>query len=438
MSISRKIKNLISLNKDDGLYKILANVFWLFADKILRMGCGVFITVWIARYLGVKQFGLLNYATAFVLLLSPIANLGLDNIVVYKLTSEESNNKDKILGTTFYLKLLGGILSLVLAFASISIIRPGDAISISVVTILSIIGVLQAFDTIDLWFQSRVESKYTVIAKNTAFVLTSISKVVLINIQAPLILFVWVSVAEIFLGSLGLVIFYRIKGFSIRMWQWSFSVAKFLCREGLPLILSSLAVMIYMKIDQIMLGDMIDNRAVGIYSAAIRISEVWYFIPVSVASSVSPAIYKAKEISEQLYYERILKLNRWLVLLSIALAIPMTFFSTSIVVLCFGNSYVEAGNILAVHIWAAVFVFTGVATSPWFIVEKLNHLSMYKTVLGAIINVLLNLWLIPIYSGLGAAIATVVAYAFSGFIFHVIHPRTRNLFKLQMKLISFK
>ena len=377
MSISEKIKKIASLKNNDGLYKILANVFWLFADKILRMGCGVFITVWIARYLGVKEFGLLNYAIAFVLLLSPIANLGLDNIVVHQLTSE-SSNKDRLLGTTFYLKLLGGILSLVLAFVSISIIRPGDATSISVVTILSIMGVLQAFDTIDLWFQSRVESKYTVIAKNTAFVFTSISKIVLINIQAPLILFAWVSVAEIFLGSLGLVIFYRIKGFSIRMWQWNFSVAKFLFREGLPLIFSSLAIMIYMKIDQIMLGDMIDNKAVGIYSAATRISEVWYFIPVSVASSVSPAIYKAKEISEKLYYERIVKLNRWLVFLSIALAIPMTFLSTSIVVLCFGNSYVEAGNILAVHIWAAVFVFTGVATSAWFIVEKLNHISMYK------------------------------------------------------------
>jgi polysaccharide transporter, PST family len=437
MSISEKIKKIALLKNNDGLYKILANVFWLFADKILRMGCGVFITVWIARYLGVNQFGLLNYATAFVILLSPIANLGLDNIVVHQLTSK-SSNKDEILGTTFYLKLLGGILSVVLAFVCILIIRPGDATSISVVTVLSIMGVLQAFDTIDLWFQSRVESKYTVIAKNTAFVFTSISKIALINIQAPLILFVWVSVAEIFLGSLGLVIFYRIQGFSIKMWRWSFSVAKFLFKEGLPLIFSSLAIMIYMKLDQIMLGEMIDDRAVGIYSAATRISEVWYFIPVSVASSVSPAIYKAKEMSEKIYYERIEKLNRWLVLLSIALAIPMTFFSTSIVVLCFGNSYVEAGNILAVHIWAAVFVFTGVATSAWFIVEKLNHLSMYKTLLGAIINVLLNLWLIPIYSGLGAAIATVVAYAFSGFIFHVIHPRTRQLFKLQMKLISFK
>ena len=175
-------------------------------------------------------------------------------------------------------------------------------------------------------------------------------------------------------------------------------------------------------------------RSVGIYSAATRISEVWYFIPMAVASSVSPAIYEAKKISEELYYRRIGQLNRLLVIGAIIVALPMTFLSGTIINLLFGSGYVEAGGILAIHIWASVFVFTGVATSSWFIAEELNYLAMYRTLLGAITNIILNVLLIPSYSGIGAAIATVISYAFAGVFFQAIHPKTAKLFKAQLEL----
>ena len=435
MSIAEKIQKLTSQIESDGLRKILANIGWLFADKVLRMGSSLVVGVWIARYLGVKDFGLFNYTTAFVMLFTPLATLGLDNIVVRELTRSPTR-KEEILGTTFWLKLFAGGISALLALTGISFIRPNDPTAILLVAILAMTGVGQALDAIDYWFQSQVESKNTVIAKNTAFVLVAISKVILILNHASVIAFAWAALAEILLGSLGLAISYQLKGFSIWKWRWNLGVARSLLTESLPLIFSSLAIMIYMKIDQIMLGDMIGDRAVGIYSAATRISEVWYFIPVSVAASVSPAIYKAKEISETLYYQRIEQLNRWLVLMAISVVLPITFLATPAVTLLFGDKYIEAGNILVVHIWTAIFVFTGVATAPWFISEELNYLSMYQTLIGAIVNVILNLLLIPPYSGLGAAIATVISQAFASFFLNAVHPKTRKLFYLQLKFLA--
>ena len=182
-----------------------------------------------------------------------------------------------------------------------------------------------------------------------------------------------------------------------------------------------------------MLGQMVGDKAVGIYSAATRISEVWYFVPMTVSSSVMPSIFKAKEIGEELYYQRIGNLNRGLVWLAIMVAIVMTFVAKPLILMLFGDNYLESGTILAIHIWASVFVFTGVATSGWFIAENLTYLSLYRTLSGAIVNILLNIFLIPLYGGIGAAIATVIAQAVASLITNGINPKTRKLFRLQIR-----
>ena len=433
MSISKRFQKLLLLKERTGLRKILANISWLFADRILRMGFGLVVGVWIARYLGAEQFGIFNYATAFVALFSPLANLGLDELVVQRLVGDRSKYQ-QLLGTSFWMRFFAGWLTWGIAILGVFLLRHDDPTSIAVVAILGSASIFQCVDTIDLWFQSQLQSKYTVFAKNVAFVIATLLKVYLITVHAPLIAFAWVALLEFGLGAIGLVIVYKQQRHLIRLWSWSQSLAKELIGESLPLIFSGLTIMIYMRIDQIMLGQMVGDKAVGIYSAATRISEVWYFIPMAVASSVSPAIYEAKKISEELYYRRIGQLNRLLVIGAIIVALPMTFLSGTIINLLFGSGYVEAGGILAIHIWASVFVFTGVATSSWFIAEELNYLAMYRTLLGAITNIILNVLLIPSYSGIGAAIATVISYAFAGVFFQAIHPKTAKLFKAQLEL----
>ncbi|MEH1933719.1 MAG: flippase [Nostoc sp.] len=427
-----KIKNLSKFKSRSGLRAIIANTGWLFADRILRMGASLVVGVWVARYLGVQQYGLFNYALAFVSLFSPIFTLGLDDVVVRHIV-RQSSNKEEILGTTFWLKFLGGIASVLLAVSTMFVLGEHEILKIWLVAILGMAGIFRATDTIEVWFQSQVQSKYPVIAKNTAFLLNTVIKIALILTKAPLLAFAWVTLAEFGMSAIGLLIVYQVKGSSLWLWRWSFSAAKTLLKESLPLIFSGFAVLIYMRIDQVMLGQMLGNSEVGIYSAAVRVSEIWYFIPGAIVSSVAPSIYAAKEKSESLYYQRIGKLLSLMTCISFAIALPMTFLSDKIIMVMFGSGYAEAGSILAVHIWTSLFVFMGLATSPWFIAEGLNHVSLGKTLFGAILNIILNLFLIPRYAGLGSAIATIISQAAATFLCNAFDSRTQKIFKIQVR-----
>jgi PST family polysaccharide transporter len=191
-----------------------------------------------------------------------------------------------------------------------------------------------------------------------------------------------------------------------------------------------------MKIDQIMLGQLIGDEAVGIYSAAVRISEVWYFVPMAIVVSVFPAILEAKKRSEKLYYDRLQRLYDVMVWLAIAVALPMSFLSTTIITLLFGDAYKQAGTILSIHIWAAIFVFLGVASGKWFLAENRQILSLQRTVFGAIANVILNLVLISQFGTIGAAIATVLAQLSAALFYDLMQKETRHMFIMKLNTIN--
>jgi O-antigen/teichoic acid export membrane protein len=175
---------------------------------------------------------------------------------------------------------------------------------------------------------------------------------------------------------------------------------------------------------------------VGIYSAAVRISEVWYFIPMIIVASVFPAILEAKKRSEAQYYQRLQHLYDLMVWLAVGVALPMTFLSTPIVTLLFGEAFAASGPVLAIHIWAAVFVFLGVSSGKWFLAENRQLLSFQRTVLGAIANVVLNLWLIPVYGVVGAALATVMSYAIAAFFADLMQKETRKMFLMKVSALN--
>jgi PST family polysaccharide transporter len=413
------------------LQEILGNTGWLFGDRACRMAIGLFVGVWVARYLGPMKFGIYSYAVALVSLIGFLGALGLDGIVVRDLVKRPSDGRE-ILGTAFCLKFVGGLAGAAIINLIVALIRPGDELTRGIVAILSTGLVFQSLDAIDFWFQSRVRSRYVVIARNGAFVLASLVKVGLIISGASITAFAWASALEVALGVAGLVLAYRSAGESPRAWRWSLSRASSLLQDSWPLILSGIAIMIYTRIDQIMLGEMLGHEVVGIYSAATRISEIWYFIPVAIASSVSPAITEAKKISEGLYYRRLERVFRLMTLVSLSIVIPMTFLSEAVTRLFYGAGYAGAGRILSVHIWAAVFVFLGVAQGPWTLNEGLMRLSLQRAVFGAAANILLNLVLIPRYGGIGAAVATLVSQSLSSFLLNGCDRRTRRIFSLQL------
>ncbi|MDA8239845.1 MAG: flippase [Nitrospiraceae bacterium] len=391
------------------LQKIIGNTAFLFADQIVRMGVGLVVGVWVARYLGPARYGQLNYSVAFVALFSAVAPLGLNDIVVRNIVRDPAS-KEKVLGTAFVLKLMGGMAAVGLTLIGAIIVRPSDRLTQWLVGIIAVGTIFQAFDAIDYWFQSQVQSKYTVYARNSAFLLLSIVKIFLIIVKAPLIAFAWAGLAEIAVGSLGLIVVYEANGNSLTSWRASLRSAKALLRDSWPLIFSGIVIMIYLRIDQVMLGQMVGDGEVGIYSAAVRLSEVWYFIPMAVVPSFFPSIVEAKDVSDELFYQRLQKLYNMMALVAYLVAVPVTFLSGWVVDILFGPAYRKAGSMLAVLIWAGLFVNLGVARSSFLTTMNWTRIHLMSVFLGSLINVALNFLLIPYYGGMGAAIASCVAY----------------------------
>jgi O-antigen/teichoic acid export membrane protein len=391
------------------LLRALSNTGWLFGDKVLRMGIGLLVGVWIARYLGPEQFGLLNYALAIVALFGAVASVGLNGIVVRDLLNQPEAAQDT-LGSSFMLQLLGGLIACGLAVFTISLLRPDDALVKLMVAVLGFALVFKASDVARYWFESQVQSRYVVWIENGVFLLFTAVKIALVFSGAPLMAFVWVTFAEALLVAAGLLVVYARRGGRLAAWRVRASRIKCLLTDSWPLILSGLAVMIYMRIDQIMLGQMLGDEAVGVYSAAVWISEVWYFVPVAIISSVLPAIISARNNDSMQYIARLQKLYDVMFLVAISVAVPMSFLSGPVVTLLFGEAYAGAGSVLSIHIWSGVFVFLGMASSQWLILEGRQKAILQRTLLGAVINVFANFLLIPSYGAVGAAYATVLSY----------------------------
>ena len=401
------------------------------------MGVGLFLTVWIARYLGPENYGLLNYAISFAGLFSAFAYLGLRGIVVQDVI-HHPQRADVTLGTSFALRLLAAVPIYAAILVAYAALRPADHYGLSVVAIVAASVLIQAFEIIDHWFQAHVQSRYAVWAKSAAFVVVSLLRIVLIGLHAPLQAFAWVLLLEGALGALGSVYFYHRTGNRMAQWRYDWGRAKELLAKSWPLVFEGMMIVIYMTIDQVMLGIMVNDAAVGIYNAATRVSGVWYFIPAAIVESVTPALLRSKQSSESLYYSRLGRLFSLLVLISVSVAAPLALCSTTIIRSLFGSSYAAAGPILAIHIWTAPFVFLGLAQNPWSINEGLTVLSFQRAAIGAAGNVVLNLLLIPRFGGLGAATATVVSFALAAFFSNAIDKRTRRIFFLQLRAFTLR
>jgi len=417
-----------------GLRKVIANTTWLFADKILQLGMGLLVGLWVARYLQPERFGLLNYAIATAGLFAPIASLGLSSIVIRDL-SRDSSNKEEILGTAFVLKNIGSLIALFLTVGTVIILNPTEPDTQLLVVIAAFVTLFQPFETIDFWFQSQVQSKYTVMSTNGAYLIMSIVKVTLINLRASLIAFSWIFSAEYALRALGFVIVYQANGNQILRWRFSQKLAWELLKQSWPMILSDFMIFIYMQIDQIMIKQLTSAEELGLYAAAVKVSGLWYFVPMAIVGSVFPSIVKAKDSSETLYTDRLQKLLYLMSLISYAVAIPVTLFAQPIVTLLYGKNYLGAAPSLAVLIWAGLFVCLGIARNTWLIAEGLLNFSAATTAVGAVVNIILNFILIPRYGGLGAGIATLIAQMTASYLAHALYPQTRKMFWMQTKAL---
>jgi PST family polysaccharide transporter len=424
-------------NKFDQNYKIIIENFgWLSIDRIVRLAVNLVLFGWIARYLGPSQFGYYNYAIAFIALFNAFTTLGLQGIVVRDLV-RKPNQKNEILGTVFGLKLIGAVIGFLFIVMIASLIHKGDRVTSTYVTIIAIGIFFQPFSTIGLWFQSQVKSKMVVISTGLSFILISLAYIVAISTQQDLITFLWIAVGSTILDGVGLLLVYLSTNNKKIKWNFKFRVARGFISQSWILILSGIGAMINLKIDQVMIGRLLNSSEVGVYSAAVKISEIWYFVPGFIVISVFPLLIKTRENDYPKYQNRIQHLYDLMVALALTVAIIVTIFSDFIINLIYGAEYSNSATILSIHIWAGIFVFIGEVLSKWIINENLLIISPIRHGAGGAINIVLNLFLIPLLGGVGAAIATIISYATSSYLVCFFHPETRYTAKMMTRSLLF-
>lgn len=429
-----KIKQtLTGLSERPNLMAALRNLGWLMLDRVFRLGVSFVVTLWLARYLAPELFGVYNYAIAFTALFSVLATFGLQSVVVQYLI-DKPDEQASTLASAFLIQFIGGLLAVVIAVVVALILTSDDYAVLIAVVLLSTINLFKFSDTVRYYFEEKVQSKRIVITENLVFLLIVLVRIGLILLESPLIYFIALLVLEAVLTAIAF----------LHMFGWQNLLSLRLEKSGVLgmlrvawlLALSMGAVMLYMRVDQIMLASLINQEAVGIYSAAVRISEIWYVFPTVVVGSVFPRILRELRVDNIRANRQISSLLTMFSIVSIFVGLLVGGFSTEIIILLFGEAYRASASVLVIHIWSSLFVFSGILAGRWLVAMSLQNVLMVSTLIGVVVNICLNYLMIPIYGIQGAAWATLVAQFVSSVLVHFFHPEARKFFWMQLSAIS--
>jgi O-antigen/teichoic acid export membrane protein len=386
------------------------------------MGLGLLIGVWVARYLGPEKFGVLNFAVAFVGLFGAIATLGTQSIVTRDLVRYPQDTR-RILGAAAILHIVGGIVSFILILGVHSYLRPDDSVSRAIVAILGLTMLLKVGDIAVYWFESQLQSKYTVWVQNTVFLAIAATKALLILKNAPLIAFAYAMLVEAALISLMLLAVMGLRAPELRGLSISMARSKSMLSDSWPLLLSSATVVVNMNIGKTFVMYYSGDKEVGIYSAAYALVAVWYFIPVLLGASIAPILIKTLPTNIRAYVDNTRIAYKVLVVSSTVYAVSLWVFSDSLILLLYGNDYIEAGEVLGVLAWSAIFVSVISLRTRLLVIEDLGRRVAVIGILGLFLNLALLLYLVPRFGALGAAYAFTTSWILNAALYPIIFRR---------------
>jgi O-antigen/teichoic acid export membrane protein len=391
-----------------------ANTGWMMLERIVRLGVALVVGIYVVRHLGPERFGLLSYAISFAGLFAALATLGLEGVLVRELV-RDAPAQHALLGTALLLRQAGAAAAFAVVIgAALLVSGPGAAAGLPLIALVAAGNFFQAFTVIECHFQARVEARVLVRAQLFQTLASAALRVALIARDAPLEWFAFAVLADSVLLAAALVAVYVRGGGRLAAWRVERGRVGRLFADSWPLMLSSLVIAFYMKIDQVMLEHLLGEAAVGHYAAAVQLVEAWYFVPMVIANSLFPAIIRARESGDApRYHTRLQQLYALMVWLALALAVPTSLLAGWIIGVLYGAAYAPAAPVLALYIWASVFVFFGVARSKWVVIENQQRYAIVYLLAGALVNVAGNLVLIPRFGITGAAVATLVALACS-------------------------
>ncbi|MFZ2957919.1 MAG: flippase [Candidatus Ozemobacteraceae bacterium] len=430
------LKRWISQNVEERprIIKIIGNTWWLFFDQIVRMCVGLLVGVWVARYLGPERYGILNYSLALASLFGAVATLGLDTFVIQDII-KTPDRKNDILGTAFYLKLLAGIATYLFAIISILILKPRaeDQLYRYLIYIISAGVIFQSLDVIDCYFQSQTKSKYTVWAKTSMLLLISIARLILIHTNASLVFFAWASLLELVINGLALLYVYQKSEKQLFHWKFDKGIAQGLLIQSWPYYIAYIAAFIYMKIGQIMIGNMLGDKQAGLFAASARLYELPFVVIMVFTSSVFPTLVDYYERDRELFYRRYSQITYVYTILGYLVLAFVWLFGPFLINLFFGKEYADAFPILSIHMVGMFIHFNAGLRSSYITLSSNQKIILITTVISAVMNVALNYLLIPRYNAAGAAISTVITQFVALFLSNIFFAGTKEIFTIQLR-----
>lgn len=425
---------IFKFSKSGNLFKVFKNSSWLLLEYTLKLIGGYFVSIWLARALGPEQFGVFNFAIAIVTIFTAISYSGLQGIAIKALVEDRESEEENI-GTIFYIKLVASIICLVV-MVIVLVILDVDELKFILTLLVGLKLIFSSFNVIDLYFESHVMSKYKVIGRNAAYLLRLLLTVVFIYSGASLMWLGGVLILEEVAG-ITLIAYFFLKKSNILLTNCKFNYkkAKDYLLQAWPLIFASVGAILYFKIDQIMVVDMVGDAEGGIYAAAVRLTELFYFIPTLLITSLFPILIQMRKENEAKYIYRLKQLIFVLGFAALLISLAIYSFAGELINFTFGVEFSSAADIIRIYIWSLVFTFIGQVLSRWLIIEDLTTFSLVRHLLGLLTNVFLNYLLIPKYGGKGAAIASLISLFMANVAFLIFSKRTLFFLKLLISSI---
>ncbi|MFK8397002.1 flippase [Pseudomonas sp. BGr12] len=385
---------------------LISNSAWALLDQVLRLLAGILVGIYTARYLGPNDFGIYNYCLSIATICITLSRLGMDSILVRELVSTP-NQKDSLLSTAYILVLCSGTLICALSATALYLLEDSKELKIFILTI-SLTPILSSLSIIDFYNQSQLKTRTSTICKTLTLLISSAIKLALIHWKTPTHFFILSILFDQALLSAFLLILFR-NSSSLRLLScFSKETANRLLRSSLPMVLASIAALLYTRIDQFMIRGLMGLDALGVYSSAAKLYEAWVVFPFALSISLIPAITRLKTGDPEKYTKRLTQLFRVVTWGSICISAISILFADSIIKLAFGNEYSNAAMPFKFLMAASVFTAIGSVTARYLSIEHMEKKIVIRSGIGALLKVMLNLVLIPSFGLSGAAASTLV------------------------------
>ena len=427
MSLINKIIGRLNLSPTKE--KVVRNVVWAVTGKVVTLLGGLLVGIFVARYLGPEQYGLMSYVMSYVAIFQVLASFGMDQIEIRE-ESKMPDKKDKIIGTAFALKIAFAIITMILVAITIWIFE-ADSFTKWMIILYSISMIANSFGVIRNYFTSLVWNEYIVKTEITRTFIGAGIKVGLLLLHAPLVWFIAATLFDTILIACGYWVSYRSKINSSKHWKFDKNQAVYLIKQSFPLLLSGAAVVVYQKIDQVMIGNMIDKEAVGYYAVAATFVSIIGFIPTTLAQTISPILVRTYELNQTEYQKKaqlFINTSTWIIIL---VCIIVCALSYPLIRYTYGLQYMAAIPLLQITIFKEIGYCMAQTSGTMIIIENIQKVVVLRNLIGCLTCVILNYWLIPLYGVIGAAISSVITAFCTGWLAHSILPPYKHIFKIQ-------